>query len=203
MPPTSWFLKLFLKSQQTLSCCYSFYLPKPCLMERIAFLYCGASLVLLKSQLRGSLERPTWRGSVGELQQAKEDYSVTLALFCSAWMPGNCTSLIHPLQGLFSPEKRRLRDKSLGCKCRRYWTKASVTTGNCGVKAFRLGWWEGCFCFCRVILEVNSDPEGCCGVLLSRRTNRWEKASPQGWFPCASQWEEKDGETFLGLFPTF
>lgn len=39
MPPTSWFLQLFLKSHQTLSCCYSFYLPNQCFMQRTVFLY--------------------------------------------------------------------------------------------------------------------------------------------------------------------
>lgn len=114
MPPTAWSPQFLLKSHQTLSCCYSFYLPNQCLMERAVLLACEASLGRLKSRLWGSLERPTWRGSVGNSSRQRQTV-LYFWLFCALpeWAE-SCNPLIHPLQGLFSLEKRRLRDKSLG-----------------------------------------------------------------------------------------
>lgn len=128
----------------------------------------------------------------GKLEQAKAECSVFLALLRSAWTPDNCTSLTHPLQGLFSLEKRKLRDKSWGIQMQKILSKSIHDHRQPqGVKGIWLGWWGGVFLLLGAITEVKSDPGGCWGVSSPGRLADGRKLHHRGDFPCFPMGEER------------
>lgn len=114
-------------------------------------------------------------------------------------MPDNCTSLIHPLQGLFSPEKRRLKTNQRNTNTedseRRYPQPRKLQSDG-----FQVSLMEGIFLILRAIIKVKSYLEGGCGTSFPGGLTNRSSSQHRDDFPVLPSGRRKKEKFFLDSF---